>query len=130
MKSPKQALIDDGFPGVKAGKGRLSADAIARCKELAASGVRIKGYELVTAPEGATNPEPTVKKVKPQASDAIADLPPMRYDEGKFKAVSDVPIYGRTVHGMREVCQCRSSLSYHVCNSPTVLGVPVRIVPM
>lgn len=127
MMSPKEALAKDGKIPVSMGKGRLSSAGIERCKELAAQGWSIKGYEVQSTSTAAA---PVVNKVAVSNGEkAIADLPPMRYDEKVYKAVSDVPVFGKTVFGMREVCQfCGSSLTYHRCDTPIVLGVPVKIV--
>jgi hypothetical protein len=127
MMSPKEALAKDGKVPVKMGQGRLSRAAIDRCKELAAAGWKIKGYEVSTSPSSTA---PVVTKVKVSHGDtAIADLPPLRYDETMFKAVSQTPVFGRTVFSVREVCQfCNNSLAYHKCDTPIVLGVPVQIV--
>lgn len=125
--TPKEALQKDGFP-VKMGKGRLSAAGIARCKELAATGVSITGYSVVSNVDQTTAPKVTKTSNVTGIKD-IADLPPERYQEADWKAVSSVPVFGSTEFGMREVCgTCHNSLTYHWCNEPVILGVPVTIV--
>lgn len=128
MMSPKEALAKDGRVPVSMGRGRLSRAGIDRCKELAAEGWQIAGYEVEST---STPAAPVVKKVTVSNGEkTIADLPPMRYDEKVYKAVSDTPDFiGRTVFGMREVCSfCGSSLTYHRCDTPIVFGVPVKII--
>lgn len=119
---------------VTMGKGRLSRAGIARCAELAAQGWDITGY-VVQSPnkvnkETRLGESPVVKKVTvPTGGKEIADLPPQRYMEDEWKAVSTVPVFGSTEFGMREVCHtCHNSLTYHWCNEPVILGVPVTIV--
>lgn len=127
MMTPKEALAKDGTVPVSMGRGRLSAAGIERCKQLAAEGWKIKGYEVSTS---RSTSAPVVTKVSVSTGEkTIADLPPLRYDEKVYHAVSDTPVFGSTVFGMREVCQfCGSSLAYHRCDTPIVLGVPVKIV--
>lgn len=125
--TPKEALQKDGFP-VKMGQGRLSGAGIARCKELAAKGWVITGYSVSQNVDQKTTPTVT-KTTKVTGLKDIADLPPERYDEKEWKAISSVPVFGSTVFGMREVCgTCHNSLTYHWCNDPVILGVPVTIV--
>lgn len=129
--SPKEALIRDGFPGVKPGRGRLSREAIARCKELAASGVQIDGYVVSQSTAPVKTAEPVeVKKVAVVNEKVIVDVRPERYNPKHFKAVSKTPVFGVTEFGMATVCGCGESLSYHRCDNPTVFGgIPVVIKP-
>jgi hypothetical protein len=130
--TPKEALAQDGTVPVKMGKGRLSGEAIARCKVLAQEGWDIKGYSVTVAPATATTPNPTAAVVKEkvlQGQKVIVELAPMRYTLDEWQAVSETPVFGQTVFSMKEVCRgCGVSLAYHVCNSPIVLGVPVKVV--
>lgn len=124
--TPKEALLKDGQVPVTAGRGRMSAAAVARVKELVAEGWDIKGYSKVSTADAPTK----VVKAAKVGHKEIADLPPLRYDEKEWKAVSDIPSeIGQTVFGMREVCEfCGTSLNYHTCDTPRTHGVPVRIV--
>lgn len=124
MKTPKQALLDDGFPGVKQGKGRLSKAAIARVHELVAEGVQIKDYSVSSTPATADAPKTTtVTKGKTSGAKEVVELAPLRYNEGEWKAVSPTPIWGRTEFSMREVCSfCGVSLVGHVCEEPILFG--------
>lgn len=120
MMKPKVALVKDGYlpPGSENKRGRLSGDAIERCKVLAAQGWDIEGYVSSKPTEGAA---PVVEKVKVQAgSKEIADISEPFRDEGYWKAYgnhngTNIPI------GMRTVCnQCGNSLTYCPCKSPRV----------
>lgn len=125
MMTPKEALAKDGFP-VKQGRGRLSREADARCRELAAQGWTIKGYAVdKAAPKSATAPV-VVKKAPVNNEKVIADFT-LVYDENAYTAKgSDGKSYG-----MREVCNnCRVSLVQNHCDNPTILGnIAVTIVP-
>lgn len=123
MMTPKEALAKDGFP-VSMGRGRLSREAIARCKELVAQGWVIKGYETTT--KSATEPV-AVKKVAVKSSEKVVQEYVILYDERMYKAVaSDGKEYG-----MREVCNnCMVSLVQNHCSNPTILGgIAVTILP-
>jgi hypothetical protein len=121
---PKDALIKDGFP-VKAGKGRLSRDAIERVKELAASGWNIDGYSITHTAES------KVVKEKTGNDKNIADLF-MPYPKNLFKAV----LPNGDIVGMPSICvNCRVSLSGCGCGAPRVrVGMdgtlPVKIVSL
>lgn len=115
MMTPKEALAKDGYP-VKLGRGRLSREAIERCKELAAKGWNIKGYSVETPKSAAETV--VVKKVKPTTEKVIADYT-ILYEEKSYKAVGD---NGKD-YTMREVCNnCRVSLVQCHCGKPTILG--------
>ena len=132
MMSPKEALIKDGTIPVKEGRGRLSREAIERCKWLVANkGWDIKGYEVAKpVPSTSTAPvtpaEPVVKKVKPDNVKEVKEFT-IFWPEDSFKAVG----LDKKVWGMREVCNtCRVSLVQNQCEHPTILGgIPVKIVP-
>lgn len=126
MMTPKEALIKDGTIAVKEGRGRLSREAIERCKELVSQGWDIKGYEVSKPNVKSTASEPVVKKVKATNVKEVVELAPYRYDEAKFKAVTAEG----EVFGMREACNnCGYSLCGHICENPSVLGKVVKILP-
>ena len=116
---PKEALVKDGFlpPGSENRRGRLSADAIDRCKALAAQGWKIEGYEVSSSNSTA----PVVEKVKVATGEkTIADIPdyPLR-DESMWEAYANHN--GLVKIGMRTVCNnCGCSLTYCPCKSPMV----------
>lgn len=131
---PKAALVKDGFlpAGSELKRGRLSADAINRCKELASQGWQIDGYEVSST----ANTEPVVNKVKvATGAKEIADIgEPFRHEDAwtAHSTMGEV--------GMRTVCNnCRCSLTYCPCPHPVVnldhetVGVVVfksRTVPL
>lgn len=133
--TPKDALIKDGTIPVKAGRGRLSREAIDRCKWLVANkGWSIKGYEVAAAAKSpvstSTAPvavaEPVVNKVAVSNVKEVAEFT-ILWPEASYKAVGK----DKKVWGMREVCNtCRVSLVQNQCANPTILGdIPVTIVP-
>lgn len=125
MMTPKEALAKDGFP-VKQGRGRLSREADARCRELAAQGWAIKGYAVDKAtPKSAT--APVVVKKAPASTEKIVQDFTILYDENHYKAIGS----NGKEYGMREVCnKCRVSLVQNHCETPTILGdIAVTISP-
>lgn len=130
--TPKEALIKDGTIPVKEGRGRLSREAVDRCKVLAGQGWSIKGYEVVAAKVSSTSTapvtpaEPVVKKVAVNNVKEVKDFT-IFYPEESFKAVGT----DKKVWGMREVCNtCGVSLVQNQCENPTILAnIPVKIVP-
>lgn len=125
MMTPKEALAKDGRVPVSMGRGRLSREAIARCKELVAEGWVIKGYALDNSPKSVAEPV-AVKKV-PASNEKVVQEFTILYDESAYKAVT---ADGKE-YGMREVCNtCRVSLVQNMCPAPTILGdISVSIVP-
>lgn len=129
MMTPKEALMKDGTIPVKEGRGRLSREAIERCKELVALGWNIKGYAIAAAPVS-TSTAPAapkvVNKVAVTNEKVVADIV-YTYPEDQYKAVDA----NKKEWGMREVCNtCRVSLVGHGCDNPVILGdVRVTIVP-
>lgn len=106
---PKDALIKDGFPGVVAGRGRLSSAAKERCKELAAMGWNIEGYSA----EKSTTGEITVKTEKPNVSQIISEFT-ILWPEEDFVAVELVSGKKRS---MREACNnCMRSMVQCQCD--------------
>lgn len=105
---PKEALVKDGFlpAGAENKRGRLSADAIARCMELAAQGVKIEGYE--------SKSDNTVAKVKIATGvKEIADIGDPIHDEREWEAY--ITVDGKTESvDMRKCCNLcgRTSLTY------------------
>lgn len=115
MLKPKVALVKDGFlpAGSENKRGRLSAAAIERCKELAASGMKIEGYESKVSNTGEA---PTVEKVKVSNSSTVADIgEPFHHEEAYQAFTSEGEV------GMRTVCNnCKCSLTYCPCPKPVV----------
>lgn len=109
MLKPKVALVQDGFlpPGSENKKGRLSGAAIERCKELAAQGVKIEGYEVSSSS--------TVEKVKADPN-AVVEIPEAFHDETALRAfTSEGEI------GMRTVCNnSGASITYCPCGQHRV----------
>lgn len=111
---PKVALVKDGFlpEGSENKRGRLSGEAIERCKALAAQGWAIDGYSVS---EESTPTAPVVEKVKADPN-AVADVPDQSRSETDWQAHTDT---GKV--GMRTVCNvCRNSLTYCWCPHPVV----------
>lgn len=125
MMTPKEALIKDGTIPVKAGRGRLSREAVERCKWLVANkGWSIAGYEASNSRTADPAKPVEVKKVKTTNEKVIHDIT-YTYPEASFKAVdatSNKVLPGK-YNGMREVCNtCGVSLVAHICQNPTILG--------
>lgn len=116
MIKPKVALVKDGFlpPGSENKRGRLSGAAIERCKELAAKGMKIEGYE--TSRSSSPESVPVVNKVQVSTTSTIADIgEPFRHEEAYQAFTSEGEV------GMRTVCNnCHSSLTYCPCTHPVV----------
>lgn len=110
---PKDALIRDGFPGVKAGKGRLSLEAKERLKVLAAEGWNIDGYSVTKATEA--KPATVVQTKPANGPKVIADIP----DETRNESLWTAHVPGGKRIGMREVCvNCSQSFTYCPCPTP------------
>lgn len=123
--APKEALSLDGQVAVTLGRGRMSLAADTRCRELAAQGYRIKGYEAV-ASVGPVKAEPKVVKAAPGNEKVIEEFT-ILYPREVYKAITPE---GKE-YGMAEVCNtCHVSLVQNMCEHPTILGeIPVKIVP-
>lgn len=127
MMTPKEALIKDGTVPVKEGRGRLSREAIERCKYLVSQGWSIKGYEVSAAAPVSTSTvapaAPVVKKVAVNNEKVIADIV-YTYPEDQYKALdANGKVIPGLHNGMREVCNtCRVSLVGHGCDNPTIYG--------
>lgn len=110
---PKVALVKDGFlpPGSENKRGRLSRAAIERLEQLAASGVKIDGYNV------SQTSDPDVPMVeKTRDPNAIAELPPELHPESEYRAFT-----GTVERGMRTVCNCHTaSLIYCPSESPRI----------
>lgn len=106
---PKVALVKDGFlpPGSENKRGRLSADAIARLKELAAGGMSIEGYSVSS--------DNTVEKVAVDPN-KVYDIPNESRPEDSWTAhTTEGPV------GMRTICNlCHGSLNYCHCPHPRI----------
>lgn len=102
---PKEALVKDGFlpPGSEKQRGRISLLADNRCKELAAAGWKIDGYE---------SKGDAVEKVKSDPN-AVIDIPAARIDERTVRAFTSE---GEV--GIRTVCN-NSGVSMTYCPCPT-----------
>ena len=127
MMKPKVALVKDGFlpAGSENKRGRLSGEAIARCKTLAAQGWAIEGYEVSKSTNSSkADTAPTVEKVKVAASGKeIADIGEPTRDEKSLAAYAD----GKKI-GMREVCRCGASFTYCRCSEPMIRAGGDRMV--
>ena len=112
--TPKEALIKDGFPGVKAGKGRLSNDAKARCAALASQGWNIDGYAVSSNQNtGAVE----VKHTPATSAKVVADGY-IRFDRNTHRAFTlDTGVEVT----MASACWCGYSLTGHICEDPKVL---------
>lgn len=113
---PKDALVKDGFlpKGSENKRGRLSRDAIERCKTLASQGWDIEGY-AVSQSTGPVGTPATVTKTKVETGvKVIADIGNPTRDETQVIA----KVNGKTV-GMRDVCTCGNSFTYCWCENPT-----------
>lgn len=129
MMTPKQALIKDGTIPVKEGRGRLSREAVERCKYLVAhKGYQIVGYTVEKASASSTPDEPKVikKTVQPGNLENYAEIV-YTFDEKLYKAMTA----DKRPIGMREVCNnCRVSLVQCHCGRPVIHGdTKVTIVP-
>lgn len=129
MKTAKQALYDAGRIK-QIGRGRISLDNHQWLAEQAEKGVKFSDWpkgKIVSAPAKSGN-SPEIRVVRDPAQSTekiIADLY-YRFDEYAWQAVAE----DGTIYGMREVCnKCGISLVGHLCDTPSVLGYPVKIVP-
>ncbi len=137
MMTPKEALLKDGTIPVKEGRGRLSREAIERCKELVSQGWAIKGYEVAAVKPSSSTAAPVAPVVnKVKAANGVKEVLDFTilWPEANYKAVN--ALTGKVLGdgkfgGMREVCNtCRVSLVQNQCEHPTILGgIPVKIVP-
>jgi hypothetical protein len=123
LVKPKDALQQAGFP-VKMGQGRLSREAIEKCKELAAQGVKIDGYEVTTQKES-TAPV-VVKNTAPTGVKVIESFT-LSYPAERWIAKGKD---GR-IWSMKECCNtCKVSLVQCHCGKPSILGdIPLDIIP-
>jgi hypothetical protein len=121
---PKDALKQAGFP-VNMGRGRLSREAIEKCKELAASGVKIDGYEVTTK---VSSESPKVTKTAVVQGEKVIESFTLSYPLERWQAKGKD---GR-VWSMKECCNnCRVSLVQCHCGNPSILGnIPLDIVPL
>lgn len=110
---PKEALLKDGFIS-EIKRGRLSADAIERCKALAALGWDIEGYSV--SKSTGPNDAPVVERVKVTKSTEIVDIGDEIRPEIQFRAMI-VDNDGKVKEvGMRTCCNvCKASLTYCPC---------------
>ena len=112
---PKEWAKANGFPDIKLGKGRMPADARAAVEAFVASGGRIDGMTVTK-----TGDEPKVERTTPGTT-AVADIGEETRPEKYNRA-----FVGTQEIGMRTVCNnCRCSLTYCKCASPTVYGYGV-----
>ena len=124
MATKREYLV--GLELTKPGRGKFSASA----KEALAK-AEAEGMTFAEPPSVVTrNPRPTgkLKKTKSGGQIEIPDyIAPsdFRFPENEYEAVAD----DGSVYSMRECCNtCKVSLTNHMCNSPSVLGlVPVTI---
>lgn len=119
---PKDALIKDGFPGVTAGRGRLSAAAKSRLQELANQGWSIDGYSSGKAVAEV--------RAKVAADPKVVQEFTIFWSVDEYRAVET----DGKVRSMAEVCRnCHVSLVQCHCGDPYIVSrnsmghVPVRI---
>lgn len=106
MQTPKEYLRSIGID--VSGRGRMSAENVAKVKEAVASGVSIKGYATVSTPALAATTEESVSRT---SGTGVFDIRPPLRDERMLTATAG----GKEV-GMRTVCQgCGNSLTYCPC---------------
>lgn len=122
---PKEWLKKEGFI-TEIGRGRLSAENIARIKEAVANGVVIEGYSVS---------KPTVETAKPATVErdktftGVADVPDEVRRAEDWEAFDDTG--NRLAVGIKGVCgNCRSSFTYCRCKYPvaTLDGDRVSVV--
>jgi hypothetical protein len=125
----KEWLFENGHIE-KVGRGRISLE---NHKRLADSGLKFSDWPkgevtqvVVRKNDVDTNVVRVVKEDKPAATEtAWLSQDDYRFPENLYQAVDAT---GKT-YGMREACNnCGLSLCGHVCDKPSVLGLPVRIV--
>lgn len=116
---PKVALVKDGFlpAGSENKRGRLSGEAIERCKTLVSQGWDIEGYSSSTPPTAAA--PVAVKDARVPTEKVISEIVYRFPLETKATAVHN----GKTVPvSMREACgNCRVSLVCCSCGMPKVV---------
>ena len=114
MMKPKIALVKDGFlpAGSENVRGRLSREAIERCKELAGTGWKIEGYTVSQSDTAET----VITKSAPVDPNRVFDIPDEQRSEHEWEAFTS-----EGTVGMRTVCNtCGSSLTYCWCEKPRV----------
>lgn len=120
---PKEALVKDGFlpAGSENKRGRLSGEAIERCKELVSQGWNIDGYSVVKSNEPEDEKTaPVAKKTAAPDPNRVYDIPDEVRSEDVWQAYTYVG-GKRTEVGMRTVCNsCGASLTYCRCRTPMV----------
>lgn len=114
---PKEWLKREGHIA-EIGRGRLSAENIARIKEAVSNGVQIEGYS-VTKPS-ATTAKPTGETVERVKSDTgVADIPDMVRHPDDWDAFDDTG--KRFDIGIKGCCEnCRNSVTYCRCTFPVL----------
>lgn len=108
---PKIALVKDGFlpPGSENVRGRLSAAAIDRLKELASQGWNIDGYSVSKSEDSVT-----VERVASNPNEVAEPRPEIR-SEKEWRVVTS-----RKHTGMRNCCAtCGASYTHCPCPQPT-----------
>lgn len=113
---PKEWLKKEGFI-TEIGRGRLSAENIARIKEAVANGTMIEGYSVSTARPTATTDKPAVERTTTDAG--MVDVPDMVRDPRDWDAFDDAG--KRFDIGIKGCCEnCRNSVTYCRCPFPVL----------
>lgn len=115
---PKEWLKREGFI-TEIGRGRLSAENIARIKEAVSNGVVIEGYAVATARPTATTAKPAATVERTTSDTGVADVPDMVRDPRDWDAFDDTG--KRFAIGIKGCCEnCRSSVTYCHCKFPVL----------
>lgn len=115
---PKEWLKKEGFI-TEIGRGRLSAENIARIKDAVSNGVMIEGYAVSTARPSAVTAKPAETVERTTSDTGMVDVPePVRLAE-EWDAFDDTG--KRFAIGIKGVCEnCRSSVTYCRCPFPVL----------
>jgi len=116
---PKEWLKKEGFI-TEVGRGRLSAENIARIKEAVANGAVIEGYSATARPSVTTGkPAPETTVTRDVSSTGVVDVPDMVRDPRDWDAYDD---NGKPFAiGIKGCCEnCRSSVTYCRCPYPVL----------
>lgn len=113
---PKEWLKKEGHI-TEIGRGRLSAENIARIKDAVSRGVMIEGYSVSTARPTSTTEAPEVERTTSETG--MVDVPePVRLAD-EWDAFDDTG--KRFAIGIKGVCEnCRSSVTYCRCKYPVL----------
>lgn len=113
---PKEWLKAQGHI-TEIGRGRLSAENIARIKDAVANGTMIEGYSVSSQPAAITGKPAEVERVSTETG--MVDVPePVRMAD-EWDAFDDTG--KRFAIGIKGLCEnCRSSVTYCRCRYPVL----------